>query len=156
MPDDELVAQGRFLRRLAYALLQDEHAAQDVVQSAYLAALERRPVGAGWMRAVVRNLARKRLRANRRRDARERTVARREAEPSTAEAAAQMERQARVVAAVRALDEPYRRAIVLRYYYGRTPTGIAAQLGVPVATVKTRLRRAPYPSASEQRLQVPG
>ena len=51
MSDEELIAQGNFLRRLAYALLRDEHAAEDVVQEAYLAALQRPAIGPrSWSR----------------------------------------------------------------------------------------------------------
>jgi protocatechuate 3,4-dioxygenase beta subunit len=48
----------------------------------------------------------------------------------------------KVVDAVLALDEPYRSTITLRYFDELSPQEIARQLGVPVRTVKTRLRRA--------------
>ena len=50
-----------FLRLLARKLVYDEHAAEDVVQQAWLAALERPPRYQGplraWLAGVVRNLA---------------------------------------------------------------------------------------------------
>lgn len=42
---------------------------------------------------------------------------------------------------VDALREPYRSVIVMRHYEGLPPREIAARLGVPVKTVKTRLER---------------
>ena len=43
-PGPELLSQHRsFLKSLARRLLRDEHAAEDVVQESYLAALERPP-----------------------------------------------------------------------------------------------------------------
>ncbi|MEE8105059.1 MAG: sigma-70 family RNA polymerase sigma factor [Planctomycetota bacterium] len=142
---DELFSHGVFLRRLAQALLLDEHAAADAVQETYLAALSR-PATKGspraWLAAVVRNFARRQHRSVSRRNKRELAAARPEALPSTSEAAAQIELQEKVVAAVSALREPYRKTVVLRYYYDRTPTEIAHDEDVPVETVKTRLKRA--------------
>ena len=40
-----------------------------------------------------------------------------------------------------ALDEPYRTVILMRYYEDLTPSQIAEHLGLPAATVRTRLRR---------------
>jgi len=47
----------------------------------------------------------------------------------------------RVARAVRTLDEPYRTAILLRYFEDLPPPAIAARLGAPLETVRTRLRR---------------
>jgi len=143
---DELLSHGVFLRRLAHALLSDEHAAADAVQATYLAALNR-PAGPSgspraWLAAVVRNVARRQRRSEQRRDKRELAAARPEALPSASEAAAQVELQEKIVAAVRALREPYRKTVMLRYYYDRTPTEIARDEDLPVETVKTRLKRA--------------
>ena len=52
------------------------------------------------------------------------------------------ERRIAVVDAVGALEEPYRNTVLLRYYEGLWPRAIAAQLGVPVKTINTRLHRA--------------
>ena len=141
--DDQLLSHGTFLRRLAYALVRDEHEAEDVVQDTYLAALRKPPRGSAlaWLTSTVRNLARRRVRDRRRRDQRERTAARRDVHAPTAEIVAQLELQRRVVAKLTKLEEPYREAIVLRFYYGQAPSQIARDHGLPVDTVKTRLRR---------------
>ncbi|MEZ5989327.1 MAG: carboxypeptidase regulatory-like domain-containing protein [Planctomycetota bacterium] len=44
--------------------------------------------------------------------------------------------------AVAALDGPYREVVLLRFYEGLPPREIASRLEVPVATVRTRVRRA--------------
>src|SRR5690606_37993369 len=51
------------------------------------------------------------------------------------------ERQ-RVASAVLELDEPFRSVVLLRWFEDREPGAIARQLGIPVATVRTRLHRA--------------
>src|SRR4051812_33865527 len=72
---DELLSQGSWLRRLARSLV-DESAAEDVLQETYAAALSS-PPGPGqplrpWLTTVLRNFARMRFRAHRRRQQRER------------------------------------------------------------------------------------
>ena len=47
-----------------------------------------------------------------------------------------------VLQAVTALPEKYRTAVLLYYYQGMTQDEIAQTLGIPVSTVKTRLKRA--------------
>ena len=44
--------------------------------------------------------------------------------------------------AINRLEEPLRVAVVLRYYAGLDSAEIGGALGVPSATVRTRLRRA--------------
>jgi len=46
----------------------------------------------------------------------------------------------RVVTALKSLPEPQREAIVLSYYGGYSQSEIAAMLGAPLGTVKTRMR----------------
>jgi RNA polymerase sigma factor (sigma-70 family) len=45
-------------------------------------------------------------------------------------------------AAVNALDEDLRMVVALRYYAGMDATEVGAALGIPPATVRTRLKRA--------------
>src|SRR5690606_32171457 len=54
---------------------------------------------------------------------------------------ARVEMQQHVASAVLALDEPYRTAVLLRYWEELPPRSIAARLGLPTETVRTRLKR---------------
>src|SRR5262245_58132192 len=142
---DDLVQHAAAMRSLARDLLRDDALADDALQQARLAALRRppaQPVAVGaWLRAVVRRCAVDVWRSERRRRARELEVARAEAfEPP--DAAELLEVQQDVVAAVRALDEPCRTAVWLRYYEDLPPAAIALRTGEPVKTIKTRLWRA--------------
>lgn len=144
--DQALLAQRGFLRRLARGLLGDEGLAEDVVQEAELRALEHVPrrgenLGA-WLVTVTRRLALNARRARVRRAHHEQVAARSEASAGDDEALAGLDLQRAVLEEVRALDEPYRAVVWQRYYEDRTPSEIAARLGLPLATVKTRLRRA--------------
>src|SRR5262245_63228535 len=89
---DEILRQTQSLRGLALHLVRDAAAAEDVVQSAWLAEVEgRRPSDvprAWWLRGVVRNLAARFARDAARRRRREETAARSEAAGVTADAAA--------------------------------------------------------------------
>lgn len=150
-PDLEtLLDRSGWVNRLARSLVADPHAADDLVQEAWIVALQRGPEGVDrpglerWLSAVVRNLARDRRRGERRRRARELDAGERDAEAGALDGAAmldQLDAHRRVVEAVRSLDEPYRTAILMRYFDGATPTRIARRLGVPVRTVHSRLHR---------------
>jgi RNA polymerase sigma-70 factor (ECF subfamily) len=144
MDERDLVEHAGFLQSLARHLLSDEHLAQDAVQDAHVAALQASGVRdvRSWLAAVTRNLSLKIRRREAGRRGPERAAARREGLPSTHELAAQAETHQRVAQAVLELKEPYRSAILLRFFHHRTPSQIARHSGEPVATVKTRLRRA--------------
>ncbi len=147
---DALLAHAGWLRSLAQRLVRDVHAADDLVQNAWVAALEHPPRGDAplrrWLALVLRNFARQERRGARRREAREAFAARVEAvespPPRADDAAASLASQRALFDAVSALDEPYRTVIVQRYYEGLAPREIARRTGLPVKTVKTRLHRA--------------
>ena len=97
-----------------------------------------------WIATIVRSRALDRLRS---RAASERAVARSEDDPDAqptapapAEVAAQRELRAQVMAALAALPVEQRSAIELAYYEGLSHSEIAARLGDPLGTVKTRVR----------------
>src|SRR5688572_165154 len=143
---DHLLEQQVFLRRLARSLVTDAHRAEDLAQDATLAALERAPANAtslrAWLARVLRNRAVNVGLAEERRRAREQAAPRPAPPRSPDELEAHFQVQRRVMEAVDRLDEPYRTAILLRYYRDLAPSAIAEQLGVPLATVKSRLARA--------------
>ena len=136
------------LRRLARSLLADPHAAEDVLQETWLVAMQRPPgrldghesLG-GWLRAVVRSLALKRRRGESRRDRRERAAARPESLSAADEVVERADTLRRLVEAVVELEEPYRTALFLRFFEELAPREIALRLGVPVATVRSRVQR---------------
>src|SRR5688572_6416632 len=138
---EELLGRSGWVRRLARELVGEERA-EDLAQRTLLAGLERErrdsvPLGR-WLAAVMRNLARSDWRAGRRREQREAHAARGEAQAGPDELLARFEAQGALAEAVRALDEPYRSAILLRYYEDLPPRVIAARLGTSVRTVNTR------------------
>ncbi|HEX5053290.1 MAG TPA: sigma-70 family RNA polymerase sigma factor [Planctomycetota bacterium] len=143
-----LETHGAALRGLARALVGGGDA-DDLLQDGYVAALQGgvRDVAdvRSWLAAVLRRLAGKRRR-RRLLELRCASTAvfdadRRPAAPGAAEQAAQRETIARLDAELLALPEPYRAALLARYYEALPPAAIAARDGVPLATVKSRLQR---------------
>lgn len=145
MRSDDLPGQIDPLRRLARGLLIDKSRADDVVQQAWLTAARRATDGRFTLRAllagVVRNLARQSLREDARRTAREHRAAHPERVASAADVAGRIEVTRRLLDALDCLEEPYRSAVVLRYFDDRKPREIARELGLPVNTVHTHIRR---------------
>ena len=143
---DALLSHASGLRALARGVLGDEDAAEDVVQETWMAALERGPSGGetlgGWLRGVARHLALKRRRGEGRRVARERSAARVEDSGLGEDTLAQRESLVQLVDAVMALDEVYSQVVLMHYFRQLTPRETAQRLGVPVATVYSRLQRA--------------
>lgn len=141
---ETLLLHGSGLRALARGLLRDDHAAEDVVQETFVAALEQRAqsperLGA-WLAGVARNLALLRLRREARRAERERVTAASEVLAPPGPAAEHVLRE--VVDAVLELEEPYLGTIIARFFQDLPPREIARRQGVPVSTVKSRLGRA--------------
>ncbi|MCP3915604.1 MAG: sigma-70 family RNA polymerase sigma factor [bacterium] len=141
-----LARQHESLRRMVLALVGDEHAAEDVVQDAWVRALQsgpRDPRAAGsWLATVTRRLASNARRGRRRRDDRERRAAREEALPSSSQIAERVEIETRVLEVLEGLDEPHRTVLRDRYLGELTPTQIAQRDGASLDTVKSRLTRA--------------
>src|SRR5436190_15096934 len=143
----ELLADARWVRALARSLAVDGNDADDLAQDACLLAL-RQPPGRddnlrGWFLRVLDNLVRQRRRAEHRRVRRETGAG--ERRPDAAAATDDLVERAAthraVVDAVLTLDEPYRTAVLLRFFEDLPPRAIAKRLGIPVATVHTRLQR---------------
>jgi len=135
--------------RAAYLVVRDAHAAEDIVQEAFLSALRaldrfdrRRPFGP-WLHRIVVNRAIDWSRAR---------ALRREvgesSEPDSAGAAGERYSDD-VAAALAALPPEQRAVVVMRYVLGYTPGEIARILGFPRGTVNSRLRRGLDRLASE-------
>ena len=141
----ELLAQADWVQGLAAAMASDEATRSDLVQETWVVALgHEQPVREprAWLRRVMQNLVRQRGRAARRRDAREERAARPEAVegPDTVVERAELHR--RLVDRVMALPEPGRTLVLERYFEGLAPRALARRHGVPLETVRTRLKRA--------------
>ncbi|WCB97069.1 ECF RNA polymerase sigma factor SigW [Baekduia alba] len=129
--------------RAAYLIVRDAHAAEDIAQEGFVAAvraLDRfdrsRPVGP-WLRTIV---ARRAIDATRAR------ALRREVEDSALEHVASatpspLAPEPELLAAIAALPDDQRIVVVLRHLLELTPSEIAAVVGVPRGTVNSRLRR---------------
>lgn len=146
-PTPQTLAQhAAFVRTLAQSLVAESHAADDVVQDTWLAALERPPRHVAnpraWLGRIVERFAWRRGRSGDRRRRREEAAARPERLEAVDEGLARAEILRRVTDAVLALEEPYRTAVLLRFYEGLEAREIAERTGAPLTTVRSRLQRA--------------
>lgn len=145
LEDTELLELSRDLRRLASHLVSDPAGADDVVQEAWLAALGR-PLGevrtlAEWMRTVVRRIAQRRVRRDRRRADVEALVAVRDEAGFDAELDERLATHKLLRDAVGEVSQPSRAVLVAHYFDGRTLESVAALLRRPLETVRTQRRR---------------
>ncbi|HEY7683062.1 MAG TPA: sigma-70 family RNA polymerase sigma factor [Gemmatimonadales bacterium] len=145
-----------WLLGVAQGMLADRDDAEEVVQEAFTIAWRRvdlfdREQGRilPWLLRIVRNRAIDHLRGRRRR--REKAQRLELWQPSDDRQAAQEPNEAAhpgwhvhesVHAALRALPEDQRQVVRLAYFEGLTQAEIAGELGIPIGTVKTRLRLA--------------
>jgi RNA polymerase sigma factor (sigma-70 family) len=138
--------------RVAYLVARDAADAEDAAQEAFVKAfyaLDRFRKGAAfkpWLLRIVTNEA-----LNRRRSAGRRAgLALRAAEepvsgdaaPSPETAALELEKRRTLLAALESLAEPDRLVVTYRYFLDLSEAEMAAALGVPRGTVKSRLSRA--------------
>lgn len=142
-----LLEDAEKFRALARGLVRDADHADEVVQRAWLAALERPPRDSrnlsGWFKTVITNTARKLGRDRQRRARLDAAVP--ECRPPMAMPDELLERATlhrRVVDAVVDLPERYRTVILLHYFEGLETREVADRLDVSVETVRTRIGRA--------------
>lgn len=141
---DRLLANSGWVHALARQLLADAGLAEDAVQDTWVAALRSAPGTASsrpWLARVVRNFARQRARSETARTERERAVARPEPLPPASEVAERAELHGRLVRAVLAVEEPFRSALLWRYFEELPAEEIARRSGIEPATVRSRLKR---------------
>jgi len=142
---EKLLEQTAWIRALARSLVADPHLAEDLAQDTCVAALERPPADSrnlrGWLAAVLRNLHLQSVRTQTRRLEREERAARGDAQLGALDVLERAALHRELYEAVMALSEPNRTAILLRFFDGLPQRKIASQLGVPVATVHSRVQR---------------
>lgn len=146
MTPETLLQNTGWMARLARRIVEDQAAADDIVQEAWLASLrgelpEAADSRRGWLATVSRRLAWGHLRGRRRSRARERAAARPEAESSTLDLVERAEAHRLVVEAVLALDDPYRGLLLERYFEGLSAAEIARRRGAKAATIRSQLQR---------------
>ncbi|MCA8940966.1 MAG: RNA polymerase sigma factor, partial [Planctomycetes bacterium] len=139
---EQLLAHEGWLRRVVVDLVDDDEV-DDILQETWIAALAARRIlhPRAWLKRVAHNLARGRRRGAVRRRARETAAAKPEALPSTAEIVERVHAHRELATAVTEVTEPYRTAVLLRYFEQLTPREIAERLGIPASTVRTRIER---------------
>lgn len=144
---EETLLQERWIRQLARALCRaDADEARDIAQQARIA-LWRRPPRDGakvrsWLGSVMRNLVRNQ---GRDRQTRQRALQQAPAPdpvPTPESLAARVQMHRRLGELVTALDEPFRQALLLRYYEGLSAADIARRLEIPAGTVRWRIKKA--------------
>lgn len=147
---ERLALETDWLRRLARRLIGDVHAAEDAVQDALVAALDRphwarKGDGAlrAWLHGTVQNIARMGRRGAARRAERERVwgEGRPTAEPSPDEIVERARGARQLMDAVLELDEPYRTAVLLAYGEGLDAPTIAERVGATPVAVRKRISR---------------
>jgi len=143
---ENLLTHRDWVRRVARALVSSEDEAREIEQEAWVRAVARPPAAEGkakaWFRTVLKRVARDRWRNRTRRDAREQQAPRPTASAPTADLVAEAESHRLVVNAAMALPDPYREAIVLRFFHELPAAEIAERLDIPLETVRTRVKRA--------------
>lgn len=141
----DLLAHDAWIRGLARCLVNDGTDAEDLVQDLWVASLESPPAKIrslrAWLRGAIRNLAAVRARSERRRIEREVTAARSDEVASVEEIREREDARLRLVHAVFALQEPYRSAVLQRYFNELPVHEIARQTGASVAAVEKRITR---------------
>lgn len=143
--------------RAAYLMTQDRHAAEDIVQTAFVRVYERidqfdtsRPFAPWFLRGVVYDalaVARKQARhisleATPDGDAAALIDSLRDGTPTPEFVAEADELRQAVRVALNALTPEQRAAVVLRYYLGLSEAEMSAELDTPAGTVKWRLHAA--------------
>ncbi|QDU69582.1 hypothetical protein [Engelhardtia mirabilis] len=137
------LADLRWLGNLALRLVSDPTLADDACQEAWLAASRGGTVAVdrGRLLLGLRRFLWRVRRADGRRLRRERAVAASEALPSTAELLEVGEQRQRVWEHLKALQEPFRSTLLLRFQGELSNAAIARTLDVPADTVRWRVRR---------------
>jgi RNA polymerase sigma-70 factor (ECF subfamily) len=137
--------------RTAWLLLRDSHAAEDVAQEAFvrayrqLSTFRREEAFRPWLLRIVHNLALNEIRSRKRRGGmldRLRIATPRVAEEPPHRQVEAADESSQLLRAIDELPEDDRIVLHLRYFMELPEREIAATIGRPAGTVKSRLHRA--------------
>ncbi len=143
--EERLAECGPLAYRVAQGVLRNSADAEDVAQEALLRAYRRfdrlrdRTRFRAWLVRIVFRMALDRLRSAKRREQRETLWSQSPPRPSTEDLAASSEFQAHLDSALQELPEKFRLVLLLAAMEGHTLEEVAALLGLPIGTVKSRL-----------------
>jgi len=140
---EELLAEVEWVRRVARALV-GRGESDEVVQQTYLQALATPPAPGPlrrWLRTVVRNVVRRRIRDEATRERHEVRVPVAARTPEPGETVARAELHRRVVEAVLAREDRYRSTLLLRFFEDQSAEAIARAQSLSIETVRTRVKR---------------
>ena len=142
---DSVLANAAWLRSFTAKLVHDADLAEDLGQEVVLAGLSNPPPtgvpSRPWLARVARNIAIGFVRRETRRLRAEEAAPRAGTAPGTADVVAEAEIQFAAGQSLLGLPEPYRSALLSRFMRGLSCREIAKQSGVPVETVRTRIKR---------------
>jgi RNA polymerase sigma-70 factor (ECF subfamily) len=144
MEPEELLSNLEFVQSLARSLVSDANQAADIEQQTWLAALERPPTRGTlrlWLSKVTLNFSRRLYRAEKRRKKYENAAGNHSGITPPDKVVEREETRHHLIKAVLSLEDPYRTAILLRYYDGLPPREMAKHLNMPLERVKTHLKR---------------
>lgn len=142
---DQMLELRPFVRALARQLASDHALAEDIEQDTWVRALQRPPAHGqalkSWFSRVLRSVHINTATSERRRSDREHLSF--EDRPNPWEPGPEHERfKEELEHALTSLPESHAEVVRLRYYDGLSAQEVAQRLGVPLATVRTRLRRS--------------
>jgi RNA polymerase sigma-70 factor (ECF subfamily) len=160
--EERLVECGPLAYRVARAVLRNSADAEDVAQEALLRAyrnfhrLRDRNRFRGWLVRIAFRLALDQLRSSKRREQRDTlwSLPEHQPRPAAEDLAASNEFQSHLDHALEELPEKLRLVLLLAAMEGHTLNEIAAMIGVPVGTVKSRIFLARKQLAEKLRCHV--
>jgi len=142
---DDLLVHSDFVRSLACSLVKDQHRAADIEQQTWLMALENPPAtnkpAISWLAKVIRNITINFYNKEKIYSKHLKAASNGSSLTDTNKIVEKEEIRRNLIETVLRLKEPYRTAIVLRYYDGLKPREISKQLDMPVERVRSHLKR---------------
>ena len=145
MDTREILEHSAWARRVARAMVRDEHLAEDLAQDALEAGLRRRVEPRGglraWLRGALHNLRLQAARTEGRRRERELRAETSQPAPAPDELLEKVEAHRVIAEAVIGLPEALRTALILRYYEDLPVREVARALAITEKAAESRIHR---------------